>query len=325
MSMIEPVETIAEPWDNHRAAAALIAGPRVPTPIVPSDSIAGRSLAAVVAIMTFLAALTTGAVMMVVSAASDWQSDVGREVTIQVRPVSGRDIEADVRTAVELARASAGIADVRAYTKAQSEQLVEPWLGSGLALGELPIPRMIVVKILSGVTPDFVGLRNALAAKVPSASLDDHRGWIDRMRTMAETAVAAGVAILVLVVAVTVLSVTFATRGAMATNRPIVEVLHYVGATDGFVARQFQQHFLVLGFKGGMIGGGGAIMLFGLLSAAGAWLGGTPGSDEAAALFGGFAIGAAGYIAMLAQIVLMAVVTALTSRHTVNQTLKDID
>ena len=325
MSMIEPVETIAEPWDNHRAAAALIAGPRVPTPIVPSDSIAGRSLAAVVAIMTFLAALTTGAVMMVVSAASDWQSDVGREVTIQVRPVSGRDIEADVRTAVELARASAGIADVRAYTKAQSEQLVEPWLGSGLALGELPIPRMIVVKILSGVTPDFVGLRNALAAKVPSASLDDHRGWIDRMRTMAETAVAAGVAILVLVVAVTVLSVTFATRGAMATNRPIVEVLHYVGATDGFVARQFQQHFLVLGFKGGMIGGGGAIMLFGLLSAAGAWLGGTPGSDEAAALFGSFAIGAAGYFAMLAQIVLMAVVTALTSRHTVNQTLKDID
>jgi len=325
MSMIEPVETIAEPWDNHRAAAALIAGPRVPTPIVPSGSIAGRSLAAVVAIMTFLAALTTGAVMMVVSAASDWQSDVGREVTIQVRPVSGRDIEADVRTAVELARASAGIADVRAYTKAQSEQLVEPWLGSGLALGELPIPRMIVVKILSGVTPDFVGLRNALAAKVPSASLDDHRGWIDRMRTMAETAVAAGVAIFVLVVAVTVLSVTFATRGAMATNRPIVEVLHYVGATDGFVARQFQQHFLVLGFKGGMIGGGGAIMLFGLLSAAGAWLGGTPGSDEAAALFGSFAIGAAGYFAMLAQIVLMAVVTALTSRHTVNQTLKDID
>src|SRR5277367_4895362 len=105
---------------------------RTPTPIVPSDSLAGRSLAAVVAIMTFLAALTTGAVMMVVGAASDWQSDVGREVTIQVRPVSGRDIEADVRAAIEVARATAGIADVRAYTKEESEQLVEPWLGSGL-------------------------------------------------------------------------------------------------------------------------------------------------------------------------------------------------
>ena len=194
--------------------------------------------------------------MMVVTSASDWQSAVGREVTIQVRPVSGRDIEADVRTATAVARGTAGVADVRAYTKEESEQLVEPWLGSGLSLSELPIPRMIVVKLASSPTPDFAGLRAALAARVPSASLDDHRGWIDRMRDMAEAVVVVGIAILTLVVVVTVLSVTFATRGAMATNRPIVEVLHYVGATDGFVAGQFQRHFLLLGFKGGAIGGG---------------------------------------------------------------------
>jgi cell division transport system permease protein len=261
---------------------------------------------------------------MVVNSATDWQSEVGREVTIQVRPVSGRDIESDVRTAAAIAQASAGIAEVRPYSKAESEKLVEPWLGSGLALGELPIPRMIVVK-LAGGTPDFAALRKTLAAQVPSASLDDHRGWIDRMRTMATAAVAAGLAILVLVVAVTVLSVTFATRGAMATNRPIVEVLHYVGATDGFVAGQFQRHFLVLGFKGGLIGGGGALLLFGIIAAANAWFAGSPGSDEAAALFGTPSIGPAGYGAIFGQILLMAAVTALTSRHTVSETLKSID
>ena len=104
--------------------------------------------------------------------------------------------------------------------------------------------------------------------RVPSASLDDHRGWIDRMRDMADSVVVVGIAILTLVVVVTVLSVTFATRGAMATNRPIVEVLPYVGATDGFVASQFQRHFLLLGFKGGAIGGGIALLLFGILGAA---------------------------------------------------------
>ena len=105
---------------------------------MPSGSIAGRSLTAVVAIMTFLAVITTGAVMIVVKSANDWQSDVGREVTIQVRPIANRNIENDVRTAVGIARGTAGIADVRAYTKEESQQLVEPWLGSGLALGELP-------------------------------------------------------------------------------------------------------------------------------------------------------------------------------------------
>ena len=221
MSTIEPLddETMTEPWDDLAASAPHALAPQAPTTIVPSGSIAGRSLTAVVAIMTFLAALTAGAVTMMVGTASDWQSDVGREVTIQVRPVSGRDIEADVRTAVTLAQSTAGIADVRAYTKEESAKLVEPWLGSGLALNDLPIPRMIVVKLVSGATPDFAALRKTLAAQVPSASLDDHRGWIDRMRAMADTAVAVGIAILALVIAVTVLSVTFATRGAMATNR----------------------------------------------------------------------------------------------------------
>ncbi len=325
MSTIEPVKAMAEPWDAGAPASSRVLAQRTPTSIVPSDSIAGRSLTAVVAILTFLAALTAGAVMMVVSSASDWQSDVGREATIQVRPVPGRDVEADVRAAIAVARGTAGVADVRAYSKEESEELVEPWLGSGLALSELPIPRMIVVKLASGVTPDFAALRTNLAAQVPSASLDDHRGWIGRMRAMAETAVAVGVAILALVVAVTVFSVTFATRGAMATNRPIIEVLHYVGATDGFVSGQFQRHFLILGFKGGAIGGGAALALFGILQAVNAWVSGTPGGEEAAALFGSFSVGLAGYLVIFALVVLMAVVTALASRRTVDQTLENID
>ncbi|MFZ0526185.1 MAG: ABC transporter permease [Xanthobacteraceae bacterium] len=325
MSTIEPIKTMAEPWDVDVREPSRISPQRTPTPIVPRGSIAGRSLTAVVAIMTFLAAVMTGAVMMVVTSASDWQSAVGREVTIQVRPVSGRDIQADVRTAVAVARATAGIADVRAYSKEESERLVEPWLGSGLRLDELPIPRMIVVKLASGPTPDFSGLRTALAARVPSASLDDHRGWMDRMRDMADAVVVVGIAVLTLVVIVTVLSVTFATRGAMATNRPIVEVLHYVGATDGFVASQFQRHFLLLGFKGGAIGGGIALLLFGILGAASGLLSGSAGGEEVTALFGTFSIGVAGYLAIVVLIVLMAMVTALTSRRTVNQTLGSID
>ena len=111
----------------------------------------------------------------------------------------------------------------------------------------------------------------------------------------------------------------------MATNRPIVEVLHYVGATDSFVASQFQHHFLLLGLKGGAIGGGSAIVLFGCAEAARAWLAGTPSGDEAAALFGSLSIGVKGYVAIVIQIVVMAVVTALVSRYTVNRTLETID
>lgn len=299
--------------------------PRFETALVPRNSISGRALVAVVAIMTFLVSLTTGAAVLVSKAAGEWQSDISREVTIQVLPAPGRDLDATADKAASVARAFAGIVEVQSYSKEDSIKLLEPWLGSGLSLDELPVPRLIVVKIAPDATPDIAQLRRLLAEQVPGAMLDDHRGWIGRMRTMAGTAVALGICILVLMFAATMLSVTFATRGAMATNKPVIEVLHFVGAKNGFIARHFQHHFLILGLQGGAIGGGAAIVLFVLASVLSRWFDGTAGGDQASALFGSFSIGFIGYAAVLAQVALIAGVTALTSRHTVNNTLEMID
>jgi cell division transport system permease protein len=230
-----------------------------------------------------------------------------------------------VDNAVSVSRAFPGIVEVRPYSKDESAKLLEPWLGTGLSLNELPIPRLIIVKIASDATPDLAQLRRVLAEQVPGAMLDDHRGWIDRMRAMAGTAVAAGLGALILMFAATILSVTFATRGAMATNKAVIEVLHFVGAKNGFIARNFQHHFLLLGLQGGAIGGGAAIILFALAGLLSRWFAGTAGGDQTSALFGSFSIGLAGYIAVLCQVALIAVVTALTSRHTVNSTLEAID
>jgi cell division transport system permease protein len=299
--------------------------PRSDSPIVPKRSIAGRALVAVVAIMTFLASLTTGAVMLVRSAAVEWQSEVAREVTIQVRPMQGRDLEAEVERAAGIARAFPGIGEVRPYSKAESERLLEPWLGSGLSLADLPVPRVIVVKLASGGRVDLAPLRRVLTERVAGASLDDHRAWIERMRTMARTIVAGGVGVLILMLAATVLSVSFATRGAMATNRHIVEVLHFIGAKGGYIAGQFQRHFLLLGLEGGLIGGGLAILLFGIASVISSMSVGTASGDQLAVLFGRFTLGLGGYIAILSQIALVAAVTAIASRRTVNSTLDSVE
>jgi len=299
--------------------------PHFETPLVPRNSISGRALIAVVAIMTFLASLTTGAAILVSRAAGEWQSEISREVTIQVIPAPGRDVDSLVDKAVSVSRAFPGIVEVRPYSKDESAKLLEPWLGTGLSLNELPVPRLIIVKLARDATPDLAQLRRVLAEQVPGAVLDDHRGWIDRMRVMAGTAVAAGLCALILMFAATILSVAFATRGAMATNKTVIEVLHFVGAKNVFIARNFQHHFLLLGLQGGAIGGSAAIILFALAGFVSRWFAGTAGGDQTSALFGSFSIGWAGYIAVLCQVALIAVVTALTSRHTVNSTLEAID
>jgi cell division transport system permease protein len=298
---------------------------RSETSIVPKGSIAANALAAVVAIMTFLAAVTSGGVAMVIGSANEWQSEVAREMTIQVRPIPGRDIEAEVGRAQALARAAPGVVEARAYTRQESDRLLEPWLGSGLSLDDLPVPRMIAVKIARGAAVDTAALRQSLARDVVGASLDDHRGGINRMGRMAKAAIAGGMGIFGLVLAATILSVAFATRGAMASNWPIVEVLHFVGAKEAYIASQFQRHFLGLGLKGGVLGGAAAILGFLLVRSVSDLFVGTAGEAEAAALFGGFSLGFMGYVVVAAEVMLIAAITALTSRQVVIHTLRRID
>ena len=212
-------------------------------PLVPADTIAGRALVTVIAIMTFLAALAAGIAMLTAGAANDWQSDVSREMTIQVRPIEGHDLDAATREAADIARGTPGIAAVDPYSKAESEKLLQPWLGAGLDLADLPVPRLVVVKLDPGARVDTVALRLALDDKVPGASLDDHGVWLARLATMAHATVAIGIVVFALVLVAMLLAVAFATRGAMAGNKEIIEVLHFVGAADSYISRQFQSHF----------------------------------------------------------------------------------
>ena len=260
-------------------------------PLVPTDSVAGRSLVIVIAIMTFLAALAAGAALLVADASVDWTREIAREATVQLRPTPGRNMEADAAKAAEILRGTAGIGDVRVYSREESEALVAPWLGQGLDLSELPTPRMIVVKLDPEQRADLDDLRRVLQKALPNAALDDHRLWVQRLGAMARTAVAVAVLIFVLIVAAMALAVAFATRAAMAGNREIIEVLHIVGASDQFIAREFQRRFLALGLRGGLLGGGAAILFFvgaGLLSKS--WTT-TPGGDQIEALFGAFSLG----------------------------------
>lgn len=295
------------------------------SPIVPRASIAGRALVAVVAIMTFLASITTGAVLLVSASAAEWQSEVASEITIQVRPAAGRDIERDVAAVAEAMRAQSGIVEIKPFTREESARLLEPWLGTGLSFDDLPVPRVIVARVAPGTGLDLTALRGRVMQAAPSASVDDHRAWIERMRSMTGATVFAGIGILALVIIATIISVSFATRGAMAANRPIVEVLHFVGAGDRFIANRFLRHFLRLGLQGGVIGGGVAMLLFGFSESIAGWFSGTPVGDQFAALLGTFSLRPSGYLALAAQAVLIAAITAWASRRTLFATLDDIE
>jgi len=296
-----------------------------PGPILPRDSIASRSLVAVIAIMSFLAALTVGAVRIAHTSTDAWHSELAREITIQVKPSEGRDLEAEVQKAVALAQKTPGVTEARAYTKQESEKLLEPWLGSSKELQSLPVPRLIRVRVTGLSSENLAGLQRALSENVAGAAVNDHRAFSSRLSTISNTATLTGMTILILVLLATVFSVSFATRGAVATNRAVLEVLHFVGARDSYIANILQRHFLEVGLKGGLIGGGVAALLFALSRFFARLLDFFPGNGDAAFLFGSFSLDAWGYLEIAATVIFVGAVTAFSSRLTVYSTLRSID
>lgn len=307
----------------QQAETPLVGGPqfRRDDGLIPAASIAGRSLMTVIAIMTLLAALSAVLSLMVFDAAADWRAAVAQEMTAQIRPVAGRDLDADVKAAVAAAGATAGIASAAALDKTASDALLEPWLGK-LDLGELPVPRLIVLRLDPGRAPDLAALRAALRAAAPTATLDDHRFWLERLAGMANALAAGAAAIFVLILVAIATAVAFATRGAMAGAREIVDVLHFVGAADAYIARQFQRHFFRLGLRGAALGATSALIVL-LIARLGLRTTGDATTEmQFDLLFGSFSLGWRGLAAVVAVAAAIAGLTGFVSRWIVLRRLR---
>jgi cell division transport system permease protein len=196
-----------------------------------------------------------------------------------------------------------------------STALLEPWLGKSDALKSLPVPRLIAVDIDRAAALDLATVGKALSDKFEGVTLDDHRQWQRQIRTVTRSLALGGIAILVLVAAATTAIIVSATKSSMASNREIVEVLHFVGANDRFIAREFEKHFLRLGIRAGCVGASLAAFVFIAMPIVLEVMGGGPiMMAEMHRLIGSGSLDTAGFVLLGIVVVIISALCMLTSR-----------
>jgi len=292
-------------------------------PIVPPRSVTGRSLVVVITIMAFLASLTTGVVYLINQSASAWLKDVASEVTVQVRPAeNATETQAKLTEISNFLSKQIGIANVRVLSQSETSALVEPWLGKVEGLDALPLPRLIAVQLDRDNPPDLPTLRVALEGEFEGAMLDDHGRWQAQIRSLTSTLAVAGLGVIVLVALATVAIIVSATRSAMASNREIVEVLHFVGVRDRFIAQQFEKHFQTLGILAGAGGAGLAALVFLVFPLLPSLFGASPATDaELRRLVGAGTLDWLGYVLLGFVVLVVAAICRITSRFGVYRIL----
>lgn len=221
-----------------------------------ADDPATRFLAWITALTVYLGALALAAALVVSDMAQRWDRGLAGGLTVQVTPLFGpgaAPVPERVETALAILRGTPGVTRAEPLSAEATARLVEPWLGGGAAADPfLPMPA--VIDVATDGTTDVPALAGRLNAAVPGATLDDHDAWLANLRTFARTVEMAVFGILAMIAAAGVLSVVFAVRAGLAIHRHVVELLHLMGATDRYVARQFERHVLGLSLGGGIAG-----------------------------------------------------------------------
>lgn len=222
-------------------------------------ALSDRMLPCLVAAMAFLAALALAGWTGAAALSRHWQEGAGSALTVQVpepaAPAAERDPTPRLQAVLKLLTATQGIASARALDDDELADLLRPWLGSGVERVSIPLPSVIAVRLNAPIDPIALGRR--LAAVAPGSQVEDHGVWIGRLSILARSLQAcAGVALL-LVIAVAATVVSVATRAGLAARREAIEIVHGLGATDGFIAGRFAARATLLTALGGL---GGAIL-----------------------------------------------------------------
>ena len=228
-----------------------------------------RFLPWIIALMVYLTAMGGVALIWLSDTLNKWEASLATAQTLQV-PADTSQARLDM--ALGALKQTKGIISARLLTPDETARLLQPWLGSAVAIASLPLPRVIDVEVEPHTAIDYATLHQQLESIVPNAQLDNDRTWLVSLRSFAlrvEGVITAGV------LAVTALIVTiiiFAARIGLAIHRTVIELLHLLGARDAYIARQFQLHALSLGLRGGLIGGAAAAMTVVILGPVGSAL-----------------------------------------------------
>ncbi len=234
-------------------------------PIVPSANVSGHALMCVIAIMSFLACLPSAASAWCARPPS-WQSQISREITIQIKPTHNLDMERALADARDLALTfngtTGGTIIDRAATRAPPGTVARWWTRPERTARA----RLVVITIDESNPPisPRCERRSPKRSRRPFSMItapgrspgcdgehdhdDRHRAsWYWSSRNGADGG--------------------FRHPARPSGNRHIVEVLHFVGAEASFVAAEFPRStFCRISLKGAGAGGLLAALSFALAS-----------------------------------------------------------
>ena len=264
-----------------------------------------RFLITLITLMSFLAVLALSGVFALNSMTNKWSSGLENKITIE--------ISVETKDLYEMLSSHKSVRSVEILGSEEIQELISPWIGNDLDLANIPLPGLIAVEIKNLDDDDFHILKKDIQKTSKHANIETHEQWLADLINFTKTLKTLSLLIALLIGSITTIAIASAVRTRLAIHHDEVELLHYMGATDDYIIRQFQRHTIILALKGAIIGTViGMSVIYSLT-----FFSRGSGSELMPVIY----IGISGVFILLFIPVIASIITAITSHITVLRSL----
>lgn len=211
----------------------------------------GQLVTWVVGVMTYLTVLLLVLIFALNMIQTHWQQSLTGKLTVEipyhandaVREENSRKITEALNTLPQL--------EARVLDLGEMEKLVGTWLGDSASLAELPLPTLIDVTLKDiEQTPSIETITSTVQNVVPEAAIDTHQEWLADLTRLAKACGMILISISIILAITSALTVAATARTRLALHKDEVALLHLIGATDSYIANQFQRQAFRLATEG---------------------------------------------------------------------------
>lgn len=288
-----------------------------------SHSPGTRFLMTLMALMTFLSVLALAASFTFSAVGKRWSSGLENRMTVEIPATDSADrlrqpeqIQLLAAQIDSLLKSHPDVGETHILSQQEIAELVKPWLSGDLLLSKMPLPGLVSVTLKETRPETLQFLAEKIRALADNASLDTHQDWLRDLLRFTGALQFAAIVLALTIGVTTITAVAGAVRSRMAEYKADVEILHLMGASDLYIARQFQRHSLVLALMGSLAGAlAGMFALYLII-----WLAGR--ADVG--LLPDFRLAPAQIGAMAAIPPFTALLAAITARRTVLRNLASL-
>ncbi len=230
-----------------------------------------------IALMSVLGMLALCASFALSAMTQRWSDGLENKVSVEIPASdSGGEVTAPgivqsmTDDAAKLLMGRPDVTEAKIMEESDIRKLLSPWLGDDMVMDSIPLPGLISVTFEKGAVPDLKELEIELRDVAPRARIDTHESWLSDVLRFTGALQFAAILLTMIIGATTLVAVAGGVRSKLSENKEELELLHLMGASDSYIAKQLPRHTLILSLQGGAAGvAAGGILLFAISMIAG--------------------------------------------------------